>query len=322
MKTFLSVFGCAIMLTALPPKDANAYDGPIVDGHLHLSQQSDAELIREKFRMHGVSKSVIFPREFKAGDDWGISEEAAKEFLERNSDLGYVLLGLQLDRLHKGKPVGYWNNPPADWSSWLKYAEEELASGRRKGLGELIVRHYDYHGRGNGEVDFPIKSKLFESLLDLASRTQRPLVIHAEGEPHVVEALLDSLRQHPKAKVVWAHACGRSDPRRVMSWLASYGNLYCDLGNMTDTGHYGSLWPRAGDWTFQLESGRKIKPEWLRVIEKFPNRLYVGTDVNEVKGWNKAWERRVQRFRRLLDQVSPSAREWLSYKTVESLYGW
>jgi hypothetical protein len=195
---------------------AQAYDGPIVDGHLHISELSDPELIREKFKLNGVKNSVIFPREFKAGDDIGISEKMARQFYEKNPDLGYVLIGLQLDRLHKRKPVSYWQDPPQDWTRWLDYAEKELLSGRRKGLGELIVRHYDYHGRGNGEVDFPINSKLFESLLGLASKTLRPIVIHAEGELHVVETLLDSLKRFPQAKVVWAHGCGRSDPKKVL----------------------------------------------------------------------------------------------------------
>lgn len=299
-----------------------AYDGPIVDGHLHISYQSDPAFIRDKFKNLNVARAVIFPREFKAGDDVGITEEKAREFLDENPDLGYVLLGLQLDRLHKKKPVGYWRGPSSDWEQWLRYAETELRSGRRKGMGELIVRHYDYHGKGNGEVDFPIKSEVFKSLLNLSNMTRRPLVMHAEGEEHVVRDLLEVLPSYPDAKVVWAHACGRSDPSLVATWLSAHSNLYCDLGNMTDTGRYGSLWPRAGAWTFQFEVKGKIKPEWIRVLKKYPSRFYIGSDVNEVQGWNRAWETRMKRFRSLLDQLDADTAEWVAFRTAETLYGW
>jgi Tat protein secretion system quality control protein TatD with DNase activity len=316
-------FQLIVGLLFVASNNAQAYSGPLIDGHLHLSYFSDPEVIREKFKNQTVTKAVIFPREFKAGNDIGITEKQARKFAEKNVDIGYVLLGLQLEMLHNVNiPVRFWTNPSGAWLDWLKYAEEELISGRRKWMGELIIRHYDYHGKGFGENDYPIKSKVFESLIELSNRTRRPLIIHAEGEDHVVRDVLDMLARYPAAKIVWAHGCGRSNPQKVYEWLSSHSNLYCDLGNMTDTGRYGSFWPRAGEWTFQFESGGVIKADWLRVIEKFPDRLYIGSDVNEAQGWNKAWETRIKRFRVLLDQVSPSAQEWLAYKTVETLYGW
>lgn len=313
-----------LILTALfmASSSAFSYDGPLIDGHLHISAQSDQELIREKFKANHVLKAVIFPREFKAGTDHGISEQRAIEFSEQAPDLGWVLIGLQKDALHFRKPIKYWESPPSEWQEFLAYAEEQLLTGKRKGMGELIIRHYDYHGKGHGEVDFPIKSKVFLDLIGLSNKTQRPLVIHAEGENHVVKDLLETLPRFPEAKLVWAHACGRSDPKLVQVWLKAHPNLFCDLGNMTDTGNYGSLWPRAGDWTFRVEKDGVIEPDWLKILNEHPDRVYIGTDVNEVKGWNQAWGKRIQRFRKLLDQVNPEAQEQIAYKTVQKLYGW
>lgn len=299
-----------------------AYDGPIIDGHLHISAGSDQELIRQKFKANNVLKAVIFPREFKAGDDYGISETGAIDFSQQAPDLGWLLIGLQLDALHFKKPIRYWQSPPSEWQEFLLKAEEQLSSGKRKGMGELIIRHYDYHGKGHGEVDFPIKSQVFVDLITLSNKTGRPLVIHAEGEEHIVRDLFEVLPKFPKAKIVWAHACGRSNPQLINQWLISHPNLFCDLGNMTDTGNYGSLWPRAGDWTFRVEKDGIIEPAWLIVLNKHPDRFYIGTDVNEVKGWNKSWNKRINRFRKILDQVDPSAREQIAYKTAEKLYGW
>jgi hypothetical protein len=307
-------------LLGLWPLTSGAYDGPVIDAHLHLFATTDPQPIRERFAAANVRRAVMLPREFSAGGDAGVSDEQATRFAAANADLAWVLIGLQRIRLFHLKPVEYWQKPDSAWRAWLKWAEGELASGRRKGMGELIVRHYDYHGKGNGEVDFPIRSRVFEDLLGVSNKTGRPLTIHAEGEAHVVKNLIGLLPQYPRAKLVWAHGCGRSNPGLVPGWLAAHPNLYCDLANMTDTGHYGSLWPRAGEWTFQVERNGVIEPEWLNVIHSFPRRLMIGSDVNETKGWPQAWDRRMARFRRLLDQVEPDAREWLAYRTAEALY--
>jgi hypothetical protein len=299
-----------------------AYDGPLIDGHLHFSKNSDLNLIKEKFKSNNILKAIIFPREFKSGDDYGISEGQVLNVIKANPEIGWLLLGLQKEDLHNGKRVDYWNAPDSKWKSWLSYAEQELLSGRRKGMGELIVRHYDYHGKGRGEVDFPINSEVFLDLLSLSNKTNRPLVIHAEGELHVTNALLSALPKYPNAKIVWAHGCGRSNPDLINEWFKSHINLYCDLGNMTDTGNYGSLWPRAGTWTYQVEKNGVIDPKWLVIMNSYPDRLYIGSDVNEAKGWNKSWQIRIDRFRKLLSQINPEARELIAYKTAMKLYDW
>jgi hypothetical protein len=310
------------LLFAIFTGNIYSYDGPLIDGHVHISEKSDQELIRKKFKDNNIIKAVIFPREFKAGDDRGISENGENTFYKQAPDLGWVLIGLQKDSLHFRKPIWYWESPSSGWDNFILKSEEQLRSGERKGMGELIIRHYDYHGRGNGEVDFPIKSKVFIDLITLSNKTERPLVIHAEGEDHVVKDLMEALPKFPNAKIVWAHACGRSDPKLVNEWLMTHPNLFCDLGNMTDTGNYGSLWPRAGRWTFQVEKDGIIEPEWLKLLNKNPDRFYIGTDVNEVKGWNNAWDKRIKRFRIILDQLDPVAREKIAYKTALKLYDW
>ena len=315
LNCFFSLLYCLLQCILLV--EAEAYDGKFIDGHVHLASGSDPKLIQALFQEQNVSGAVFFPRYFYAGGEPGISEHQVSSF----EPLGQLLVGLQLPILHRDKPNKFWMSPDESWQSWLSNARSELVTGNRKGLGELIIRHYDYHGQGHGEVDFPIDSLVFKSLLELSSDTSRPLVIHAEGEPEVREKILKTLPSYPNARVVWAHGCGRSDPKLIYQWFKSNSNLYCDLANMTDTGHYGSMWPRAGEWTFQLERNGVIEPEWIKVIHAFPERLYLGSDVNETKGWKSAWKKRIIRFRKLLDQVSSPAQEWLAWRTVESLYG-
>jgi len=301
------------------------YEGPIIDGHLHLFAKTDVNLVRKTFKENNVLKAVWFPRHFKSQVSKGISEEAADEFISANRDLGYFTVGLQRKLLSSLKQAPErWAKTDGKWKKFIKGARKKIRNGERDGLGELIVRHYSYNF-GKGEYDYPIDSPLFTSLIRASDELAVPLIVHAEGEDHVVSSLLEKLPKFQNAKLVWAHACGRSDPIKIREWIKSNSNLFCDLGNMTDTGNYGSLWPRAGSWTYQFEKNGKILPEWKALVEDYPNRFYIGSDVNEEQGWGSQfkksmWLKRIKRFRVLLGQLSPNAQEWLAWKTVETLY--
>jgi len=299
----------------------SAEDIPIIDGHLHLFRDVDADHVREKFKEFNVVKAVWFPRGFGSRGSKGIQKGKDLDFAKSNPDLGYVLAGLQKKFLHKEKfGTSNWTDPHKKWKPWLRDAQSKVLNGDFAGYGELIIRHYSYN-QGKGERDYPIDSVVFTDLLRASNESKKPFVIHAEGEDHIVKDLLEQLPKYPNAKVIWAHACGRSNPTLVHQWLLKNPNLYCDLANMTDTGHYGSLWPRHGEWTYRFEKNGEILPDWLTVVEALPSRFYIGSDVNEGVGWDKlVWQERIIRFRKLLAQLSPNAREWLAWKTVETLY--
>jgi hypothetical protein len=302
---------------------AAPYQGVLIDAHVHLSARSDPEKIRQLFDRNNVASGVFFPRQFRAGDDFGVSDQQESELPEKYRSLGLVLIGLQREYL-KGRgndKVPAWIDPGDEWRGFLLAVEGELSKKTRIGMGELIVRHYDYHGKGYGNNDFPIRSKVFQDLLSLANTYKVPLVFHAEGEPHVVSDLLSLLPEYPNGKYIWAHACGRSDASRVREWLKANRNLYCDLANMTDTGNYGSLWPMATPWTVQIERDGVLLTDWKNLLDTMPDRFIIGSDVNEAKGWNNAWERRIQRFRELLGQLNPSAASLIGEGNARRLFG-
>lgn len=319
----LAVLGLSILLSGCqnaPVKELSQV--PIIDGHIHLFRNVDPDDVRKRFKQNNVIGAVWFPRKFKTrGISLGVKKGQADQFQKDNPDLGYVMVGLQRGLLHKeSRGSDLWLHPSEKWDTWLNKNKEKVRSGERAGYGELIVRHYSY-SKGRGERDYPLDSKVFHDLMAASNETSSPLVIHAEGEDHVVTSLMNILPRYPRAKLIWAHACGRSNPKKITKWLLDNPNLYCDLGNMTDTGHYGSLWPRYGEWTYRFEKNGVIEPNWVALLEAMPSRFYIGSDINEEGGWdNKVWEKRIQRFRLLLTQLSPNASEWVAWKTVKALY--
>jgi len=315
-----ALFACLFWLA---PSPTLAYDGPIVDAHKHWAEGMNVDDVRLRASKNNVTKFVIFPRHF--GRD-GITEEAADRLARDHGDIFWVLIGLQKDELKgiaaRGASLWDWHHPPSEWKSFLAWAREELLSGRRHGLGELTARHYAYTLGAGAERDLPLDSVVFSDLLRLSAETKRPLVLHAEAEAHVMAALEKQLTENPDAIVVWAHACGRTSPSETRRLLKRFPNLYCDLANMTDTGNYGSLWPRAGSWTYQFEKDGQVIPEWKAVVIEYPDRFMLGMDNNEQKGWvNGQWNRRLNRFRSLLDQLPGKVASALAIDNAVRIYG-
>ena len=297
------------------------YIGPFIDGHGHLGGEFDVDEMISRNKQDNIPKMVIFPRLHPAGPSPETSEEAASELVAKHNDMFWVTVGLQRWDLYDMD----WNDPDSWFIDWLQWAREEIKSQRRRGLGELTARHYAYTDSEYAERDFPIDSKVVDALLKISAETQRPLVLHAEGEEHVVKAIKTQLKRHPDALLVWAHACGRSDPALIDKMMAQYKNLYCDFSNMTDTGHYGSGWPHSGDHTVLWEEEGEIKPEWIAVMEKYHDRFFLGIDSNQWRHYEFQGQRsrvgRVERTRDLLPQLSAKARKSIAMDVATKLFG-
>jgi hypothetical protein len=216
-----------------------------------------------------------------------------------------------------------WNNPNNPVASnLLAEAYHKLRSGEFFGLGEFIILHYAYTTRATleGEVRIPVNAWLMEQLATLAAQYRVPLLIHMEGEPDAVPGMVLLLKSHPKANIIWAHSCGRSSAAVIGQMLAHHSNLYCDLGGMTNTGGYGSGWPRRGPWTFLIEDGSgNLSPDMKALYEEYPTRFLVGTDVAHTDRLVD-YQRRIRRFRSLLAQLTPSTARRLAYENAEALF--
>jgi len=308
-------------LDKITATETEIYEGPIIDGHGHLGGNYDPAEMLARDKRDDVPHMVVFPRLFNADTSKGTTEEVASEIAALYKDHMWMTVALQRRDVYEMD----WQSPQSWWQDWLKWAKDEISSGRRRGMGELTAVHHAYTESEFAERDFPVDSVLVNDLLTLSAQTQRPLVLHAEGEAHVVPQIETQLKRHPKALLVWAHACGRSQPELVGKLLKTYPNLYCDLGNMTDTGNYGSLWPRKEDWMSQWEQDGTILPEWIKVMEQFPDRFYLGMDTNQWRGWVNQGIRsragRLDRFRAVLPQLSDSTIKSITIEVPTKLFG-
>lgn len=326
MKAMMIAVNLLVMVLSMAHAGEPAPSGqfPMVDAHGHIGASFKMTEIIEAMDKNGVSKQVVMARAYPGGDsDLPGNDQLALELAETYPGRFYPLVGMQLPMLtgaHK------WNTPDASVESLIQLTERKLASGKFFGIGEFIVRHWTYlppgvHSPGiHGEQENPIYSELMRRFSALAAKHDVPMVIHMEGYPDLVEDFSRLIKENPNTRYVWAHNCGRSKASVIRSLLSRFQNLFCDLGGMTNvTTGYGSGWPRKEQFTSLIERSGVLFPEMKSLYEEFPDRFTVGTDVAHAPAM-RFYEGRIQRFRELLEQLSPEARAKIAEQNAIRIY--
>ncbi len=117
----------------------------------------------------------------------------------------------------------------------------------------------------------------------LAAEFDLPVLLHAnvtskrERNPLYLAEIEEPLRNHPHVRFIWAHAGTSMEIHRhqkkldfllptLRRLLQRYPNLYIDLS-------WSVLRP------YLLDEQGKPDPQWLALVERFPQRFMLGSDV-------------------------------------------
>jgi len=296
----------------------------IIDGHGHLNGDMPAEALVALMDRAGVSRMVLMARYYASARDAGSgSDEQALDYSRKYPGRFVPFVAGQRTSLGQ-RNRSRWLKPDGVAENLLSEAEHKLRSGEYYGLGEFIIRHYDYqaHGQGGGEVDIPVDTPLMRRFVLLAEKFRVPLLLHAEGEPEVVNGMKSLLEYKPEAKVIWAHNCGRSSAEIIRQILIRYSNLFCDLGGMLNASFagYGRYWPIRTPWMHLIEDGSgQLYSDMKALYEGFPDRFLIGTDAAHTPALAD-YERRIHRFRQLLSNLQPETAQRLAFKNAEGLF--
>jgi len=287
---------------------ADPYNGPIFDAHGHLGASFDRSTISRVMKNSGVTRQILMARYYNGGPkDRGGNDKMSLRMAASHPGRFFPLAGMQrpvLTGAHK------WHNPTGKIERLLQVVEKMLASGKFYGIGEVIVRHFSYSSGPHAEVDHPIYSTFMKRLSDIAMRFDVPIVIHMEGAPGLVADFSRLIDEYKTVRYVWAHNCGRSHAPVIREMLTRHPNLFCDLASMTNLPRqmYGTGLPRMEPYTALMEKDGIFFPPMKKIYEDFPDRFTLGMDVAHARGMNnRNYSRRVNRFRQLLGQLSPSA---------------
>ncbi|MFO0988608.1 MAG: amidohydrolase family protein [Alphaproteobacteria bacterium] len=313
-------------LEAPPKTPAEAL--PVVDFHTHLQRGVTADQLVRHMDAVGVSRMVLMPLYYRDGggavNDGEGSDEQARDYARAHPERFVPFVGLQRPEL----------NDPATWRGGgdgprlIRETEEKLKSGEFFGMGELLARFYPYTNRfgirATLERDFPVDSWYMQRCAELSARYRRPMVVHAEAEPHVAAAMVRLLEAHPQAIVVWSHNCGRSSAGDIRALMSRFRNLYADLGGMVYSGpgveHYGIYYPRRTDWMhLVVDDVGRVAADMKAVFEAFSPRFVIGTDIAHARVY-AIYDRHLPRWRAFFRQLSPAAAHNIAYRNAERLF--
>ena len=154
------------------------------------------------------------------------------------------------------------------------------------GIGELHITAKDRH------------SSVFQRIINLASKHQLPLLLHADP------AVIDTVYQlAPNQPVIWAHAGTFPYPDLIADYLHRYPQLHVDL-SVRDQ---------------RIASNGIIKNDWYDLLNQFPDRFMIGVDTYSTNRW-KNLGATVKTTQQWLEDLSPELSKKIKYKNAKRLY--
>ena len=158
----------------------------------------------------------------------------------------------------------------------------DLNPGLWQGIGEVFTRHDDLTALTAGDTP-RANNEAMTRIYHLAAENDLPVMLHSnitskrERNPLYLAEVEESLRNHPHTRFIWAHAGTSKEIHRhqvqmdfllptLNRMLEAYPNLYIDLS-------WSVLTP------YLLDEAGKPRPEWVKLVERFPERFMLGSDV-------------------------------------------
>lgn len=158
----------------------------------------------------------------------------------------------------------------------------DMYPGLWQGIGEVFTRHDDLTALIHGEAP-RANSDAMNRVYTLAAEYDLPVMVHSnitsqrERNPLYLQEIEEPLRNHPRVRFIWAHAGTSMEIHRhqtkldfllptLQRMLKAYPNLYIDLS-----------------WTvrepYLLDKQGKPNAEWVKLVEDYPERFMIGSDV-------------------------------------------
>lgn len=321
---------------AMPAGARIAAVSPFIDVHTHLEKavaEGSIEIAVHAMQAENSAKYLFLPSPFPEGAkgafDIELIQEAAKKYPDKIliSGGGGTLNPMIEEAVHAGAVS-------PELEKRFKDRAEEIARLGAVGFGELAAEHEPSASTPTYQ-SVPPDHPLFLALADIAAEHGLPITLHMEAVPaampipaawHVnpmpnppqlpanIAAFERLLTHNPRAKIVWAHEGWDNTGFRTVALsrrlLQAHPNLFMEL----------KVDPLSPGLNSPLDGGGsgKLKPEWLKLLQDFPNRFVIGSDQHYPMPDNGA--QRWQAVVLLFNQLPPDLRQKIGLDNVPKIY--
>lgn len=290
---------CLLLLQA--PLRASAQTIPIIDLHFHADQVWDLQALVKLFDELGVAA---------AGNGARGSDDLALKFAEQYPGRFIPFGGNEPIRgfISRGGERAYTLQDPAV-VEYLGRLEAALRNGQFKGIGELVVN--SAHSRSDKPAKYPADSALMQRLWALSAGYGVPLSVHMDATSDSIAQMERLLASDRRGSWIWAHTGWSADssPALLRRLLQAHPNLFCEL-----SGRESIRRKYRGD---PIDEGGVLKPTWKALLEEFPDRFVIGTDIDPAT--LETYREEIGYWRGILTQLSPTTATKLAHENAERL---
>ena len=210
----------------------------------------------------------------------------------------------------------------------LAYVDGALSTGKFRGMGELLSRHYGFStetGAGTsleaGDYTIAMDSPGVLDLMCLAAKHNVVLIVHMETTVETVPALERALQRNPTTKVIWAHQthvktfggstaqhAHEADPEQIANLLGRYPNLYADIAPGFES-------------RYMVSGDGRLPSRWKNLYERYSDRFVVGLDGPFLASWEEPTGvvRSARVIRNWLSNLTPSTQAKFASDNMERI---
>ncbi len=298
-KAVTMLLPCLLLLQA--PMRVSAQTMPIIDLHFHADQVWNVQALVKLFDELGVaaagngargedSIALKFAEQYPGRFIPFGGNEPIRMFIKRDGERAYTL-----------------QNPEV--VEYLGRLEAALRNGQFKGIGELVVN--STHSRSDKPSKYPADSPLMQRLWALSVTYGIPLSAHMDATDDSIGQMERLLASDRRGTWIWAHTGWSADssPSLLRQLLQAHPNLFCEL-----SGRESIRRKYRGD---PIDEGGALKPTWKALLEEFPDRFVIGTDIDPAT--LETYREEVGYWRGILTQLSSTTAGKLAHENAERL---
>lgn len=315
------------MLASAQPTTPDARALPIADVHFHYMAFMTPEDLRARMDQHQVHW-VVSAGAQGAGGAAGVP--GAKNPWARDTDLKFELKdrfvagvgGPETFNGERRDGPAFFTDPANLWSIAALERMNDLLKQDRRSFVEFFPNAENSSMEPMRRRRLPTNAHFFKQVMALAARYNVPVPMHMEWHPESVAQLSELLEAFPKANVVLSH-CGKiTVADDIRPFFQKHSNVYCDLGyRSSPQGENESRKDprRMIYWASNTFRKADIKPDWLQLVEDFPDRFMLSID--DVVSWEQYDQVVTATREAVLAKLKPATAEKVAYRNAVRLFG-
>lgn len=189
--------------------------------------------------------------------------------------------------------------------------EEDLKSGRIKGIGEIFVNNKKTSKTKWMRRKMKTDAASLRAVFALAAKYKAVVGIHMEWQSDSVKQLENVMKASPGVKLLLNHCGSENKASELKPFLKKFSNAYCEFSM-----RYPPLLPAKAKSKIIFTSG-SLNNSWKELIEEYPDRFMIGTDAHNTKQYTDS----VKTVRSgLLAKLSPKTAKMVAYGNARKLF--